>query len=511
VLSGKKRNNKQKRQMMKTYNLFGALLAVLGLMAPHPAPAQAPDSLDHYLEIAARNNPWLNADFLAYQASLEKVPQAGAWPDPKLDIGFFLKPMELVGGRQIADFTLMQMFPWFGTKKAAQTEATHMAKMAYEQFRETRDNLYLEVYTQWYILSDLVQRLRNNRENLKLLQELEELALRKVSSPSGSSASGYAVPAPSSSTRSGSSSSASGDMAGMGSMGGASVSAGTSSSTAMSSGMGSPGGSISSGMGNSAPGMSDVLRVQLEMAEIENNIESILSEITAGKAKFNALLNRPIHWEVTVPDSIVKVPFHFDEEVAMSEIESRNPMLGMLMEEEQAYRAKGEMEEKMSYPMFGIGLQYMLIGESVPPPAEQGMDNGMSGMDMIMPMVSITLPIYRHKYNAQQRESQFLWQSAREKYRNTLNTLQSDLIRLKHQLDDAERKIALYRKQEQLALTTYQLLVQEYVTAKSDLTNVIQVQRQLLDYQLRKAEATADYNTRVASIRKLLSFNTSNN
>jgi outer membrane protein TolC len=147
----------------------------------------------------------------------------------------------------------------------------------------------------------------------------------------------------------------------------------------------------------------------------------------------------------------------------------------------------------------------------VPPPAEQGMDNGMSGMDMIMPMVSITLPIYRHKYNAQQRESQFLWQSAREKYRNTLNTLQSDLIRLKHQLDDAERKIALYRKQEQLALTTYQLLVQEYVTAKSDLTNVIQVQRQLLDYQLRKAEATADYNTRVASIRKLLSFNTSNN
>jgi len=497
--------------MMKTYNLFGALLVVLGLMASHPAPAQAPDSLDHYLEIAARSNPGLNADFLAYQASLEKVPQAGAWPDPKLDIGFFLKPMELVGGQQIADFTLMQMFPWFGTKKAAQTEATHMAKMAYEQFRETRDNLYLAVYTQWYILSDLVQRLRNNRENLELLQELEELALRKVSSPSGSSASGYAVPAPSSSTRSSSSSSASGGIAGMGSMGDAAAASGTSSSTGMSSGMGSSGGSTSSGMGNTVPGMSDVLRVQLEMAEIENNIESILSEIAAEKAKFNALLNRPVHSEVTVPDSIVKVPFLFDEEVAISDIESRNPMLGMLVEEEQAYRAKGEMEEKMSYPMFGIGLQYMLIGESVPAPANQGMDNDMNGIDMIMPMVSITLPIYRNKYKAEQREIRFQWQSVREKYRNTLNTFQSDLIRLKHQLDNAERKIALYQKQEQLALTTYQLVVQEFVSAKSDITNVIQVQRQLLDYQLRKAEATADYNTRVASIRKLLSFNASNN
>jgi len=475
---------------MKPYNLFSVLLVVLGLMGPHPVVAQKPDSLDHYLEIAAKNNPGLNAD------SLEKVPQAGAWPDPQLDIGFFLKPMDIVGGRQVADFTLMQMFPWFGTKKAAQTEATHMAKMAYARFTETRDNLYLEVYTQWYLLSTLVQQLRNNRENLQLLKQLEELALRKVSSPYSGSSSGYTVPSPSPSTNS---------------MGGAATSSGTSSSSGMSSRMSSSGGGMSSGMGSAAPGMSDVLRVQLEMAEIENNIESILSEIAAEKAKFNALLNRSTDREVILPDSIAKVPFLFDEGVTMSEIENRNPMLDMLVEEEQAYRAKGEMDKKMSYPMFGIGLQYMLIDKSATAQMEQGMEPEMTGMDMIMPMFSISLPLYRNKYKAQQRESRFLQQSAREKYNNTLNLLQSDLFRLKHQLDDAERKIALYQKQEQLARTTYQLVVQEFVSAKSDLTNVIQVQRQLLDYQLRKTEAIAEYNTKVASIRKLLSFNSSNN
>lgn len=448
---------------MKPYNLFGVILVVLGFMGPHPVAAQTPDSLDRYLETAAKNNPGLNADFLAYKASLEKVPQAGAWPDPQLDIGFFLKPMDIVGGRQIADFTLMQMFPWFGTKKAAQTEATHMAKMTYARFTETRDNLYLEVYTQWYLLSTLVQQLRNNRENLELLKQLEELALRKVSSPYSGSSSGYTVPAASQATK------------------------------------------------GTVTGMSDVLRVQLEMAEIENNIESILSEIAAEKAKFNALLNRSTDREVILPDSIAKVPFFFDEGVTMSEIENRNPMLDMLVEEEQAYRAKGEMDQKMSYPMFGIGLQYMLIDKSATAQMEQGMEPEMTGMDMIMPMVSISLPLYRNKYKAQQQESRFMWQSAREKYNNTLNLLQSDLFRLKHQLDDAERKIALYQKQEQLARTTYQLVVQEFVSAKSDLTNVIQVQRQLLDYQLRQAEAIAEYNTRVASIRKLRSFNTSNN
>ena len=496
---------------MKPYNLLRVLLVALGLMGLHPVAAQTPDSLDRYLETAAKNNPGLNADFLAYKASLEKVPQAGALPDPRLDIGFFLKPMDIVGGRQIADFTLMQMFPWFGTKKAAQTEATHMAKMAYAQFTETRDNLYLGVYTQWYRLSTLVQQLRNNRDNLQLLKQLEELALRKVSSPYSSSSSGYTLPAPSPATKGIVTSSTGGAMAGMGSKGGAVTSSGTTSSSGMSSGMDRFVGGMSPGMSSAAPGMSDVLRVQLEMAEIENNIESILSEIKAEKAKFNALLNRPADVEVILPDSITMVSFRFDEVAVMGEIERQNPMLGMLVEEELAYRARSEMDKKMSYPMIGLGLQYMLIGEHAASTMQPGTDNTMGGMDMIMPMVSISLPIFRNKYRSQQQQSRFQWQSAQEKYNNKLNMLQSDLFRLKHQLDDAERKIALYKKQEQLARTTYQLVVQEFVTGRSDLTNVIQVQRQLLDYQLREAVAIAEYNTRVASIRKLRSFNTSNN
>ena len=87
------------------------------------------DSLSHYLEQAARSNPQVNADFMLYKASLEKIPQAGAFADPELEIGFFVKPMETLMGKQIADFTLMQMFPWFGTRKAARSEASEMARM----------------------------------------------------------------------------------------------------------------------------------------------------------------------------------------------------------------------------------------------------------------------------------------------------------------------------------------------------------------------------------------------
>lgn len=465
------------------------------------------DSLNHYLQIAAKNNPGLNADFLSYKATLEKLPQAGALPDPELEMGFFLTPMEIVGGKQIADISLMQMFPWFGTRKAARTEASHMSKMAYEKFRESKDNLYLEVYKQWYILSMIEQQLKFNRENRALLEQLEDLALRKVSSPLSSSSS-YSVPTPSPVTQSTSPASTGSGMTGMSGMGSKSSSSASTSSTMSS--MSSSGSGMSKSMGSSAPGMSDVLRIQMEIVEIDNNIESLQSALKAGKAQFNALLNREADINVEVPESFSKLPFDFTTEIKSRDIETLNPMLGMLNEEGLAYKAKGEMDKKMSYPMIGIGLQYMLIGKN-PASMDQGMSNDMNGMDMIMPMVSISLPIYRSKYKAQQRESDYMWQSTREKYNNTLNSLQSELFQLKHQLDDAERKITLYAKQEELAKTTYNLIVQEFVTGKSDLTNVIEVQRQLLDYRLKEAESIAEYNTMVASILKLVSFNSQKN
>jgi outer membrane protein TolC len=270
-------------------------------------------------------------------------------------------------------------------------------------------------------------------------------------------------------------------------------------------------------MNSPSSGMSDVLRIQLEIAEIDNNIENILSEIQAEKVKFNALLNRPAENNIQMPDSLKQIPFLFDISEVKTQIALQNPMLSMINEEESAYRAKAEMDRKMSYPMFGIGLQYMLINKK---PASSGADGGMNNMsdmnntnnmssmngrDMIMPMVSISIPIYRSKYKAQQRENVFLQQASREKYINTQNMLEAEFYRIKHQLDDAGRRISLYRKQAELAQTTYNLIVQEFASGKNDLSNVIQVQRQLLDYELKTAEAVADYNIMTANIQKLIS------
>ena len=108
-------------------------------------------------------------------------------------------------------------------------------------------------------------------------------------------------------------------------------------------------------------------------------------------------------------------------------------MLGMITEEGLSYKAKGEMDRKMGYPMFGIGVQYMLNKKTDEAMLSMG---DMNGKDMIMPMVSVSIPLYRNRYKAQQRESKLWWQASRERYDNTRNTLEAELYKTKHLLDD---------------------------------------------------------------------------
>ena len=485
------------KNKIKIQAYITGIVLLLGFL---PAFSQQADSLAWYLETAARNNPLVNSNFALYKASLEKILQAGAYEDPELDIGVFVKPMETLSGKQIADFTLMQMFPWFGTRKAARNEATEMSRMAYEQFREARNNLFYEVKSQWYQLCNLNEQYKNTQANLALLEQLEKLALNRYSAPSANAPAstvppitGNVVTPPASNGNS---------MDNMGGMGSGTQAApqGSPAGNASMQGMASGPMGSSMGIGSSSGTMSDVLRIQIEKAELQNNLELIASNRTAAEARFNALLNRRQDMRVAVPDSLRQLHFQIDDQAMTDSIIIANPMLSMLEAEANAYRAKAEMDKKMSYPMFGIGLQYSLVGKSN---NSMVMDN-MNGMDMVMPMFKISIPIFRKKYQAQQKESRHYRQASELKYENTLNQLQSEYQTVKQQLADASRKIALYQKQQELSLSTWQLIVREFSAGTTSLTDVIQVERQLLDYRLKKSEAIAEYNTRIAGMEKLV-------
>jgi Cu2+-exporting ATPase len=511
---------KPKRNLAKPKKdpLLTALLLFALFFPPEIADAQT-DSLPCYLETAAQNNPNLKAAHATWQAALQKLPQAGAYPDPQLDMGLFTPPLELVDGRQVAEIRLMQMFPWFGTRKAARTEAQHMAQMAFEQYREERDQLYLSVLLRWTALCLQRQEWLNKMEERGLLLQLEELAVRRLSA--GGEAAASTSGAGRASVSAAPAASAMPSMAGMGGM--------TAAVATPSAGMPMRAGEAMGGMAEGGGGMADVLRLRLELAALENELADLAVDAESERALFNALLNRPVDAAVAVPDSLAL--FVFPEGkcpspaplratlnsslLTLNSLPARHPMLRMIDEEVETYRAQAVMNRRMSYPMFGIGLQYMLMRPTASTASTMsaggdmghaGSANSMNGKDMLMPMISLSIPVYRGKYRAQQRETALLEQAAHAKYENTLRSLEAEFQRAANELGKAGRAIALYRQQSATAQSLYDLALQAFASGSGKLADVLQTQRELLGYRLQSARATADYNTKAAQLQKIFSF-----
>ena len=137
-----------------------------------------------YLEIAARNNPVVLQKFTEYQIALQKIPQVGSLSDPELSLGIFIKPMELVNGRQIADIRLMQMFPWFGVLRNGKDEMSLMANAKFELFRDAKLTVFYDVQATWYELYKIQKGIDISEKNIEILKSIERLTLVQFKSPS---------------------------------------------------------------------------------------------------------------------------------------------------------------------------------------------------------------------------------------------------------------------------------------------------------------------------------------
>lgn len=444
-------------------------------------------TLDDYLIQAAENNPGLKASYARYEAAWERVNQPGL-PDPELQAGIFLKPMERYMGNQQADLQLVQMFPWFGMIGTQKEEAKHMAQAQYQLFLEEKNQLMYQVKSTWYEMIRLQEEIRISRENLEFLQKYERLALIKYQAATGSSAG-----APAQAMASGSGNSASSGSSGMASMGGQSTSSATSQGSAAPSSMASP------AMASSGSTMSDILQIRISIKELENTIEQQRADLEPLQIKFNQLLNREIRSEIALPAGFQPIRLEAGKMEVLDSIQSNNPMLAMYDSELAAYEQQAKMAKIDGRPMFGAGVNYM------PFTAREESGMMMGGKDMVMPMVSLSLPIYRKKINSRVKEAELLQEATLLEKDKAKNLLAMEWANAYRDWENAERKINLYGEQRDLTNQNLNLLITSFSANGEDFEEILRAQQQLLNYQLQEINAINLQHQSLAKLEMLSS------
>jgi outer membrane protein TolC len=260
--------------------------------------------------------------------------------------------------------------------------------------------------------------------------------------------------------------------------------------------------SASMGSSSGSPGLIDLYRIQIEAGDLENNIALLKNQEQSIIAQFNGYLNRPPLSPVFTGETLSADSLGTSLIIVSDSILEKNPMLSMLEFEKQSVEAHKKMVTRMGYPMVGVGLNYSLISKTQNP---MGMPS-MNGKDMLMPMMTVTLPIYRKKYIAMQKEADMLSTSASQNYQATANSLQTEYYQAVQLYQDAQRRIKLYEDQYLLASKSFDLILNSFSTSSSGLTDVLRARQQMLDYELKQVEAVADLNTAIAWLKRLMAF-----
>jgi outer membrane protein TolC len=447
-------------------------------------------SLHEYEQLAAENNPSLKAKYSEYYSVLEKVPQSGTLPDPELSFSMFISKeglyMERFMGQQLSEISIMQMFPWAGSLSASKNEATYMAQMKFASFQEAKINLFHDVRSVWFRLYQVDQELKLLDEELRILKTYEQLALTRFKT--GTSGSG-----PSNTNQSGNNPSAtSSSPGGMNTMGMSNTSS-PAANNSSSSGM--------SGMqGGSSGSMVDVLLIQIQMKELDTRIELLKSSRKPLEVRFNNMLSRSAGSPIQIADTLGPTVLPASLSVIQDSVIQNHPMIQMYAWDEKARGAQQRMATLMGRPMIGVGLSYMVFR----PRQDELMNVPMGGENMFMPMVTMTLPIYRKKYTAQRKEAVMLQQSAAHNKESARLDLLSELESLLYDFESNEKRLRLLEEQSVITQHAIRLLTTSYANGSSGMEEILRQRQSLLSFKQQQIGAVTEQHIAVSSITRLM-------
>lgn len=415
---------------MKTIKKYKILnISYVILVAMLYSTSMNSQSLPEYLSMASQNNPEIQAAYKEFEAALQKAPQVSSLPDPSLTMSAFGRMIETRVGAQEARFSLMQMFPWFGTLEAKEQVANLMAEATFQNYLDSRNEVFLKVKKAYAELYEIDQMIELEEQNLQILNDYRELALSKFKNGKGA--------------------------------------------------------------------MVDVVRIDIKRNESETKIQLLKDQKQPLQVEFNSLLNRDLDEMITIPDSLPLI--ENDTSLERDSLFVSNPKLKGLDKKIESFEAQKRVVKKEGYPIIGIGLDYSIISKRDVPDLE------MNGQDAIMPMLSVTLPIFRKKYSAKQKEVDFMLQATNYEKQAVKNNLQTSYSMANYNVSKAKTLKELYKKQTESTQQAISLLITAYSNSGTDFEEILRMNQDLLMLQTETVSANKNQFIAQSTLEYLIS------
>ena len=228
----------------------------------------------------------------------------------------------------------------------------------------------------------------------------------------------------------------------------------------------------------------DVLRLQMRQNELKQLRQILEQNYLAELTTFNKLLNRDKNTEVIIVNGLV---MPLEGELINSDNLALHPEL---LKYDKLYTSVEQSEllnQKESNPMLGFGLDYIAVSE------RPNMDFSDNGKDIVMPMVSVSIPIFNNKYKSKSKQNELKQQEILAQKESRLNTLETLLDKAIKSSNSARISYDTQTKNLKQAKDAETILVKSYETGTIDFNDVLDIQELQLKFQMNQIESIKNY------------------
>jgi outer membrane protein, heavy metal efflux system len=241
----------------------------------------------------------------------------------------------------------------------------------------------------------------------------------------------------------------------------------------------------------------DVLRLQMRQNELEQLEQVLEQQYIAEQTAFNNLLNRENNRRITVVTELT-IPSE-DFEIKEAQL-ALHPELLKLDKRYESVVQSELLNQKESSPMIGFGLDYINVDK------RPNMDFSDNGKDIIMPNVSVSIPIFTKKYKSQTIQNELQQKEILAQKQERFNSLETLLDKTLSERASARINYATQAKNLKQAKDAEDILIKNYETGTIDFNDVLDIQELQLKFQMNRIEAVKNYYVQTTIINYLTQF-----
>lgn len=239
----------------------------------------------------------------------------------------------------------------------------------------------------------------------------------------------------------------------------------------------------------------EVLRLKMRQNELREQKEILELKYESRKVNFNKILDREAVADVNLPDTLAIN--QEDPDSIPGNIEVNPEILKFDGLTESILQAE-ELNKREALPKLGVGLDYVNVAKRT------DMDVADNGKDILMPMLSVSIPIFNNKYNSVSRQNELRQQEVVQKRADKINQLQSGLEEAINDRTSARVSWEVQLDNLAQARNAEEILIKTYETGKMDFDDVLDIQELQLKIQMNLIDAVVSYYSETAMIEYYL-------